>query len=697
MGSAGEMSPVFVLLPAFTFVVLFTVALGSGTPETGTSRGLKASFLVGTALWGAVLIAITEALSLFHAINRFGLSVMWGAVLASWLGWGLKSGRWQRGWGRFWDGANGGRRTDYLLLGGFCTLAGLLLVVALVAPPNTVDALQYHMPRVAHWAQNQSLQHYAAANFGQNPKPIWAEVAILNLRVLWGTDRLVGLVEWFALVACSIGAAAIADSFGAGRTGQWLAAAFAFSLPSGILQSPTALNDYASAYWVVVVAYFVILSSKRELANLELGSLAVATGLGMLTKGTFFPYAAPLLAWCILAQLRRGGASRAIRTGLVIVAVATALNLGFWSRNLATYGDLYGGSTSIIGLTATSSDATPGLAERLRGAARASPGSSSRSAMVSHEASTDSPRFPDGTALPGLKILTIVLQGLGSQVGKLLRMLAINFVTPFSWVNRRLFDAFQAVPGVFHAGFIQGVEAAQWNNEMTAGNPLHLLLGFAALVIVGASAARRRITLPCQLSAAALFGFALLSLVHYSDWIFSIRYQIAFLLLLAPVFGTAFSRLKGGLAALSAGALILYAAPYVLFSNMRPIIGHPPWPTRIGSIFTTDQEDILFAQSPFLRDEYELFVQQVQMAGCQKVGLSLAEGDLEYVVWRLFRAPESGTELQHVTASGELKRYLDLNFTPCAILCTQCQGMQGFHGLPLWKDAGHIQLYLGGG
>ena len=665
------MSPVFVVLPALTLFVLFTVAAGSETPHTGKPQGLKASFLVGTAVWGALLIAITETLSLFHAINQIGLSVLWGAVLASLLGWGVKSGRLRRGWGRFWDGAHTGRRIDYVLLGGITTLAGLLLVVALVAPPNTVDALQYHMPRVAHWAENQSLQHYAAANFGQNPKPIWAEAAILNLRVLWGSDRPAGLVQWIALLGGSIAAAAIADLFGAGRMGQWLAALFAFSLPSGILQSPTALNDHVSAYWVVTVAYFVILGSMRQLAKLELGSLAIAAGLGMLTKGTFFPFAAPLVAWYVLARLRREGASRTIRTGVLIVAVAGALNLGFWWRNLATYGDPYGGSTEIIGLTAGSLDAA-----------------------ASRQAPTGSPGIQSGTAMSGPEIQTVAVQRLGSQAGKLLRMLAMNFVTPSSWVNRRLFEALQSLPGVFHAGFIQGVETAQWNNEMTAGNPLHLMLGLAAIVIAGGSAARRRTTLPLQLSAAALIGFGLLSLVHYSDWIFGLRYQIAFLLLLAPVFGEAFSRMKASLPALSAGALVLYALPYVLISNMRPMIGHPPWPTRIASIFTTPPAEILFAQSPDNRDEVQLLTQAITASGCRQVGLSLAENDQEYALWWLLQAPQSGVVLEHVTASTQLLRYLDPDFHPCAILCTLCEGQASFGDLPLATDAGHIQLYL---
>ena len=73
----------------------------------------------------------------------------------------------------------------------------MLFLIAWVSPANNVDSQIYHMGRVVHWAQNHSLRAYAATNFGQNTKPVWAEAAILNLRVLWGTDRPANLVQWF--------------------------------------------------------------------------------------------------------------------------------------------------------------------------------------------------------------------------------------------------------------------------------------------------------------------------------------------------------------------------------------------------------------------------------------------------------------------------------------------------------------------
>jgi hypothetical protein len=48
-----------------------------------------------------------------------------------------------------------------------------------------VDLLIYHMSKVVHWAQNESLRHFAAINHAQLIRPPWAEMAILHLRTLF--------------------------------------------------------------------------------------------------------------------------------------------------------------------------------------------------------------------------------------------------------------------------------------------------------------------------------------------------------------------------------------------------------------------------------------------------------------------------------------------------------------------------------
>jgi 4-amino-4-deoxy-L-arabinose transferase-like glycosyltransferase len=113
----------------------------------------------------------------------------------------------------------------------------------------------------------------------------------------------------------------------------------------GVQQATNIKNDYAAAFWTVCLAYLVVLGKRRRLAALEIGLLGAATGLGMLTKGTFFPFpfAFAMLAWFFLPRLWTEGVVRTVGQDLLALAVVGVLNIGFWARNVATYGDPYAG------------------------------------------------------------------------------------------------------------------------------------------------------------------------------------------------------------------------------------------------------------------------------------------------------------------------------------------------------------------
>jgi hypothetical protein len=186
----------------------------------------------------------------------------------------------------------------------------------------------------------------------------------------------------------------------------------------------------------------------------------------------------------------------------------------------------------------------------------------------------------------------------------------------------------------------------------------------------------------------------LVSFAGCATAIFCMRYQLGFFFLGAPMVAIVVGRRGEKLAAVVTALLIVYTAPYVLFNNMRPVVGVPPWPTRIGSVFATDESVVLFAQSPELRDEWQEVTSRVNAADCRQVGVSTRPRDLEYALWRLLGAPESGVFIGHVRPSPSTLRYVDPDFVPCAVICTACQQMESHTDLPLDADFGHIRLYM---
>ncbi len=127
---------------------------------------------------------------------------------------------------------------------------------------------------------------------------------------------------------------------------------------------------------------------------------------------------------------------------------------------------------------------------------------------------------------------------------------------------------------------------------------------------------------------------------------------------------------------------------------MRPVIGHTPWPTRVESVFTAKKEDLLFAINPGALDDYVQIAQRIRAGECKEVGLSFYERNLEYQLWYLLDAPQSGIVIQHLVSTSEFNRYKDPDFEPCAVVCTNCDLLPEEYKLPILFDHGPVSLFL---
>ncbi len=638
-------------LPCITFAIVFLALLGKNQAKGGLAGDWRHTFLQTCGYLSAYLVLSTELLSLGKILSKAWVVIGWSAILLVLLPWsmthypllvaGIRSLRQQC------------RPQTFFSIGtglGLSIIALLLLVVAVKSPPNNTDSLQYHMSRVVHWEQNGSLQHYPTAFEPQLFNPIFAEVVILNLRLLGGTDGSANLVQWFCFLGIVIGVSLVAKGLGARQLGQWLAAVFVASVPMCLLQATSTQNDLVTAFWLISALYFIILGDERELATDEALSLAISAGLGILTKGTAYPYLFPLALWFLIRQIRRKKARPFLLQSLFISLVILVLNLGYWSRNIITYGGPLGSRGWVNAMTSSLNHPT-------------------------------------------------------SWATNLTKYVLMNFVGPSETINGAIVQGYRALFAKIDSQAHSFQLIWGWNHEDLAGSPLHMFLAIGGIFLLVTY--YRHIPLLGRkyllIVLASLLTFMLV--VHFDQY--GMRYLVPFWASFAPLFGLLPSLIKRpGLTYIVTSGLILAAVPYVVFNRSRPLIAmrtqEVPEPytipcvlgcTSIGSVLNEPPFAILFANWTQYRTPYLEATTLVKNSGCQNVGLYIDSHDLEYTFWWLLDAPQGGVRIEILNTYPHLKRYADPLFKPCAVLCTICQDKSEVHGLSLTKDFGAVRVY----
>jgi len=629
-----------VALPGL-FLILLWLFLLARDPRQRAIRCLMRGFVL-TGVW---LVLLTEVLSLPGWISQSSLGAAWGVgclILAV----GVIARR-----------ARLAERLPVSFLAtrgewGLVAAVGVVLAVtaavAWLAPPQTWDSLNYHMARVAHWAQLHAVQPFATGIEVQNSRSPGAEFGVLQLYVLASGDRWVNFVEWAAMAGSVIGVAGLATQLGLRRPAPLLSAVYAATIPMGIVQASSTMTDYVVALWLVATAGEVIGMARDPSPNRAVVYAGAGAGLAMVTKPTAAPYLLALFLIAVVGLLRQRPARVPWAAAALGLAVLLVVNLGAWARNTAIYGDPLSGGDQLAVHANQVRDVRGLVSNTVRN--------------VALHLGTPSPHVN--------KALTLALLELHRLIG-----LDAN-------------DPRTTAHGVFEVDEIT-------TNENKTGNLIHFLIGAAA---VGYVIARRKVFDPevIALMVAVLGGFVLFGWVF--KWqIFGSRYHLALFVLLAPIAGGAMGGALSRRGSLAVGGLMLLGClPWLVGVASRPIVPLPG-EANSGSVLSEPRVDLLFANGPYLKEPYSEMARAIRQAQCEMVWVSLAGNQAEYPLWVLLGAPREGILLEWNVAGTPSARFARTEPAPCAVICEGCENDSRVAGLSLAWEYDTFRLYLAQG
>jgi hypothetical protein len=513
------------LLPVLSFCFVF---LRCRRSRMEWRHGL----LVAAAIDGACVVLGTELLSAVNLVTRGGVTVFWlvvcAATFAVWR-WGKDQGPIAR------PGAEAAdvpldAETKYLLFGA-AILAVLIGVAALLAPPNVWDAMEYHLPRVVMWMSDRNVRFYPTPDYAQLVFGTWAEDAMLHLYLLWGSDRLVNLVEFFSFLGAVMGVSLIAKLLGANRRGQALAALVCATIPEAVLEASGPMNTLVVSFWIVATVAFLLLSNE-EPGWLNTVCVGISAGLAISTKGTAYVYLPFLVLACWLTR-SPAARMRFVRRCPIFLALIFALNGPQYARAY----DLTG---SPMGLP-----------------------------------------FQDGGPRMHWKVAHV---GLRETLANVIRGLSVHTVAPSGLLNAPIERGVRTLIG--RIGEDPDDPSAVWPgtkfelhhfsvHEIYAGNPLHLLLFVVAMCLLVWN--RRRIpasraTLWYGAGIVASFVF-FCAVLRWQIW--ESRHHAPLFLLAAAVIGISLAYYaRPRISTAVVAALLAYALCFATVNRTRALI---PW------------------------------------------------------------------------------------------------------------------------
>ncbi len=314
-----------------------------------TSKSIKENILTSVLLFSVIIVFSTEILSLFHGIGFTEIISFW--VLISILGWGFALKNKQIVHNHISSfKSNVFTSVNQLSIYYKITLLSIIALLILIFfqgviyPPNNWDSMTYHLPRIAHWIQNHSVENYTTHITRQLYSPLYSEYLDLHTHILSHSDIFSNSIQFFFLILTVIAVLVVLNEFNVSKLILFISAILCLTLPEGLLQASSTQNDIVHSFFTVVSIYFAIKAYKTfEKKHFILFGIAIS--LCLLTKVIAYiyaPFIVLIFAFFALLKMIKEKKYPILKYSIYFILPIILINFGHSFRNYQFSGNIIG-------------------------------------------------------------------------------------------------------------------------------------------------------------------------------------------------------------------------------------------------------------------------------------------------------------------------------------------------------------------
>ena len=617
--------------------------------------GLRSSFLTALTAVFFFIATTTELLSIFNLINRWGISITWFILDIFLLLWYFRLNKREKvslkQIFQIWYNSSivYFKQLGFLTILILSSLLTITLAVGLIATPNNIDSLSYHLSRLGYWIQNENIEHYASNIERAISFTPLSEYVHLHTFLLSGSERFFQIVQWLSFVGILGFVSILVETFSSSKPALRFALCFAATIPIVLLESMTTQNDLVVTFFIIATASYIFDYFKRD-NPLSLVLLTFAVALGIMAKGTFVFYTLPFGLFLFVSLIRKKQWKILGRSFAAVVLLTFLLNAPFLYRTYKIF---------------------------------------------------DS---PVGTVSNGNQNYITNMQGLASSTSKHV-FLHLGFVSPGDRYNQNLrqrlesFHNWLGIPLNNSDGMTFKMNKLNFNEDF-AHNFLAMWLILISFLILPFA----------RLSSQASWYFTL-SVASFLIFCFFISYQtygsrihIPFFILMSPAIGLIYSAITSSILQITFIIILwLNAIPFTILSVTHPLLS-TKWffekafpvinkPLKLDiqpdKLVNLKQESILFSSPEKIMwgdhwDEIKTVVNYVDSLKANKIGFDFEEPTYDYGYQYVLRNPKR--RFEHVLVRNASKILEDPNFNPEIIIAEHDEGNSvTYHGKTYYR------------